>query len=494
MESTTPSKIRRSRTAIRRVEYSRPMKMILSEGLLTQQNTLFDYGCGQGDDCARLVDDGYQASGWDPNHKPDAALQKADVVNLGFVINVIEDKKERVSVLRSAWGLTENVLVIAARMTFQKNEFVSEVRHKDGCVTTWDTFQKFYGQNELREWIDDSLGVQSVAAAPGVMLVFRSEGERQDYLTRRYGQRGIPRLRLCDVLFSEHQDLVRVISDFFERRGRLPVADEIDEAEEINSAFGSMRRAFQVIKRITGSDQWDLATQNHRDDLLVHFALERFGRRPKLGELNVPLQRDVRSIWGSYKTMCAEADELLFAAGDMSRVSKEMDSSLVGKVTQGALYVHTSVVPFMSPLLRVYEGCARRYFGLVDEANIIKLNRLRPKVSYLEYPDFDRVAHPTLVGGYVISLGSYGVKYFSNKKSENPPVLHRKETFVNTDYPKRELFEKLTKQEERRGLLDETATMGRLSGWTEILKNAGVEIRGHRVIKSTKQTEEGEIQ
>jgi hypothetical protein len=36
-------------------------------------------------------------------------------------------------------------------------------------------------------------------------------------------------------------------------------------------------------------------------------------------------------------------------------------------------------------ILRVFEGCARAYFGRVDGANVVKMNRLEPRISYLTY-------------------------------------------------------------------------------------------------------------
>jgi len=63
--------------------------------------------------------------------------------------------------------------------------------------------------------------------------------------------------------------------------------------------------------------------------------------------------------------------------------------SETGKLLPGALYVHESALDSLSPTLRVFEGCARAYIGRADGANVIKLHRSEPKVSYLSYPDFE---------------------------------------------------------------------------------------------------------
>ena len=47
---------------------------------------------------------GYTASGWDPAFRPGAPKTEADVVNLGYVLNVIEEPSERIIALRNAFA------------------------------------------------------------------------------------------------------------------------------------------------------------------------------------------------------------------------------------------------------------------------------------------------------------------------------------------------------------------------------------------------------
>ena len=64
----------------------------------------------------------------------------------------------------------------------------------------------------------------------------------------------------------------------------------------------------------------------------------------------------------------------------------------------------------------------------------------------------------------------------------NPPVLHRKETFVDLDYPFRGKFQKLSQQEGEWGLLDNPKEIGTPNSWQKRLDTAGVMLRGHRVV------------
>lgn len=107
--------IQRHKTAIRRGDFSRPVKCLLRDGLVGKDSTFFDYGCGRGEDIERLSVEGVTCSGWDPAFRPGLPVKDADIVNLGYVINVIEDPEERAATLRKAWSLCRHLLVASAQ-------------------------------------------------------------------------------------------------------------------------------------------------------------------------------------------------------------------------------------------------------------------------------------------------------------------------------------------------------------------------------------------
>src|SRR4051794_17422022 len=96
-----------------RHDLSQPVALLVRHGLIKPGAAVFDYGCGQGDDLRILSASGIEAAGWDPHFRPEAVQTPAPIVNLGFVLNVIEDPIERRDALRGAWALTEQVLSIA---------------------------------------------------------------------------------------------------------------------------------------------------------------------------------------------------------------------------------------------------------------------------------------------------------------------------------------------------------------------------------------------
>lgn len=149
--------IARHKAAMVRTQISRPVKLAIETEILTPQQTFFDYGCGYGGDVERLASEGYQCAGWDPFYFPEQNITSADIVNLGYIINVIEDTKERREVLIKAWELTQKVMIVAAQVLLDDPNR-GLVVYGDGVVTNRKTFQKYYQQEELKFYIDQVLG------------------------------------------------------------------------------------------------------------------------------------------------------------------------------------------------------------------------------------------------------------------------------------------------------------------------------------------------
>jgi len=71
--------------------------------------------------------------------------------------------------------------------------------------------------------------------------------------------------------------------------------------------------------------------------------------------------------------------------------------------------------------------------------------------------------------------------------SPNPPTLHRKESFLLPEHPRHARFAQLSAQEEKHGLLADTASIGTRDGWTARLSAAGFAVRGHRLVRRKDQ-------
>jgi DNA phosphorothioation-associated putative methyltransferase len=76
-------------------------------------------------------------------------------------------------------------------------------------LTRLGRFQKFYSQGELREYLQAELGVDAIAAAPGVFYLFKDEVLQQQFLASRYRRRAAaPRKRVSELRFEEHRELL----------------------------------------------------------------------------------------------------------------------------------------------------------------------------------------------------------------------------------------------------------------------------------------------
>lgn len=478
---STLVKIDRHKAAISRKDFSKPVRLALEAGVLNQTKTFFDYGCGQGGDLERVAKLGFKSAGWDPYYRPTSALVTADVVNLGYVINVIESQAERRDALIKAWELTEQVLIVAAQVLISQGN--SLIAYGDGVITSRNTFQKYFDQEELKIYIDQVLGVDAVPVALGIYFVFRDETQAQNFRASRFQSRvSVPKIRLQNKRFEDYKELLAPLMTFFTERGRLPTLEELPETEVLSTEFGNLRRAFQIILQATNPQEWDAISDRRRQDLLVYLALSHFGRRPKLRDLAPVIQTDIKSLFGGYQQACTAADLMLMSLGNLEVVEERCKSSEIGQKRSSSLWVHVSVIETLDPLLRLYEGCASRTIGRPEEANVIKFHYRKPKITYLIYPDFDIDPHPALRTSMQIDLKDLHVHYRDYDPNDNPPLLHQKDLLVTTEYPSYKKFAKLSRQEDSWGLLDNLRQICDLDGWQKCLEEHCAELKGHRVV------------
>jgi DNA phosphorothioation-associated putative methyltransferase len=475
--------VARHRAAMTRVELSRPVRLAIESGIITPETTIFDYGCGLGGDVQRLQAQGYDCEGWDPYYFPDIDRRSADIINLSYIINVIEDTEERDRALVAAWELTGQVLIIAAQIVV--NELRGMLAYGDGILTKRNTFQKYYQQAELKEYIDRVLTVDAIPLGLGIFLVFRDECRAESFRAARfYARMSTPRVRIESKRFEDYQEQLAPLMEFVSQRGRIPIKGELAQEAELNREFGTLKRAFQIILTATEEADWDAIAYQRSLDLQVYLALAQFGQRRSLRNLSAAIRSDIKAFFGSYDEACEVADSLLFKIGEPGVIKKACHHSKIGKLLPAALYVHISALNELDPKLRLYEGCASRNIGGTEDANIIKFHIDKPCISYLYYPDFESIAHPALRWAMLIDLRDLNVKFRDYSEQENLPILHRKETFVSPNHPLYEKFAKLTKAEVKAKLLDETKTIGNQHGWERRLAECGVHIKNHRVCRS----------
>lgn len=396
--------VHRHRTAMVRHDLSQPMSLLIRHGLLKPGVSVFDYGCGQGDDLRILRARNYQAAGWDPHFLPDAPRIAAPVVNLGFVLNVIEDPLERRVALKGAWSLTEKVLAVATMIVGQVP--VGGLRpHGDGYLTSRGTFQKYFQHAELRALITQTLDAHVAAVAPGIFFAFRSPEDEQEFLVnRRAGRRQstlgyrVPRERRARAVRPGVPERIPLALDaiaaFVRQRGRLPQAEELDAAvlEELSTQSVSLSRAVQTcLDGVLSAQEVETAASERREDLLVNHALGLLNRSASLNRPSPGMVRDIRSLFGSQKEVAAQAMQYLHALADETRVrdaiGRAIEAGLGLLDARQRLIVDSERAEDLPGVLRCYFGCATFLSGEPEGRFLLRIDPLRRRVTMWPLPE-----------------------------------------------------------------------------------------------------------
>lgn len=466
-------KVDRYRTAMARGELSKPVKTLLEFGLLRKGTTFFDYGCGQRFDVSGLAELGFEASGWDPVFAPDQAKPKAQVVNLGYVINVIEDPVERVETLIEAWGHAEEVLVVSSMIRgWDRYEFSRD--YSDGLLTSRNTFQKYFEQTELQSYIEDALGHDAVPVGLGIFYVFRDALQQQDFISsrskrvinweeisHRLGVTRRPRLRVDQ--YELHKDLLDAFWARMLELGRIPKKkEEFELYEDVRSAVRSANQAARLFVEKFGQETLEEARKRRRDDLLVYLAVAQFQKRVPFNHLSSQLQTDIKTFFGHYKVAIEEARELLFAAGDPGEIELAVDGLDFGWMdeNEGHFTIHRTLLDELPAILRVYVQCGAMRYGDPHEADLIKIHTRSRKLTFQYYDDFDGQPLPELVTRIKIDLKNFFVNVFDHTEGPTHQLIFFKERFLPKEYSDRERFEVFSAKLRKLGLREETIGYG----------------------------------
>jgi DNA phosphorothioation-associated putative methyltransferase len=454
--------IQRHLTAVDRDKLSTPMQSLARHGYLDGDHSILDYGCGKGHDLLELEAHGLDAAGWDPAYRPDGDRQPSDIVNLGFVINVIEDRQERAEVLRKAYALTNQLLVVSVMLGGEAT-IEKFTPYKDGVVTSRGTFQKYYTQAELRDFIEASLDTKAVAIGPGQFYVFKDALEEQEFLVRRQRiKREWKHLTQRDrlspsvdyqVVIEKNLELFKSFWNSCLDFGRTPANDEFDRSDELRRVLGSHRKAISACIEYFGSDDFEAARLGRKKDLTVFLALSFFDRHRAYSHMPISLQRDVRAFFEKPAVAYDFAEQALFAISDTEMIDSACRNATTklqcGLYRDGSsLTIDSSLIDQLPPILRIYIGCSTQLFGDLEEVDLIKIHIGSGKVSLLTYDDF-AAPIPLLRQRVKIDMRKQAVDVFSypNRAGEQP--LYFKSTFLTpiaADYPTQRQLDSILKE------------------------------------------------
>ena len=395
--------VARHKTAISRNDLSQPLQLALAHGVVSLGFSVFDYGCGLGDDVAALVGAGFEAFGWDPHYAQNGGRASADVVNLGFVLNVIEDKYERIETLHAAWSFARRAIVVST-MILGKVDLGGLRPYRDGYVTSRGTFQKYFGQQELRDFLEEFVGERPIALGPGIFAIFRDKDLEQEVLFRRQARivarplgirppprdrttRGGVRTVLSDRIRPELEFLWAAMLE----RGR-PL-DALEFPATLLDKLRALKVAPAQATRICLTDLFDqqdlaLSSSRRREELLLNFAMLMFPGAPKYTSLAKSIQRDVRHFFGSHAVVLDEARRFVFSAGKIDLFRSSVESACAAGL--GAMVDDTTFRCCMSTfgrlpaVIRLRILCGGLLRGGIEAADFVDIKVDTSKLSFLQ--------------------------------------------------------------------------------------------------------------
>lgn len=387
--------IERHKTAIRRAALSRPVQALLDSGVLNRDRSFFDYGCGYGDDIAILAENGFTAAGFDPVYQPKNELIPSDIVNLGYVLNVIEDEVERTHVLKEAATLAQHALSVAVLHESASNR-PSGDDYRDGVLTKRRTFQRLFRNQELVDLVRETTGLAVATVGPGLVFAFKRSGDRAEYMVNRI--RGTAhKLRRSPQSASSHDKRIFALKtdarkkwedylNFVTHRGRPPQPHE-NSLLGVAAARGISSQALLDAAAVElGADQVERLRNWNRNNLLVFLAGTIVDGGMRMSELSPHLKADVKYHYGSFARAKATAMGLLKEAGSLDSRREAAKSENAGKLSDDGFYVRSGRVNELKPVLRAYVQLGTLFFGDYNDAEVVKLHLRSNKLTFYVRP------------------------------------------------------------------------------------------------------------
>jgi len=261
----------------------------------------------------------------------------------------------------------------------------------------------------------------------------------------------------------------------------MPLPEEFPKYAKLIEGFGSTKHIERLTLRHIDPEAFEGSKAQRREDILTYLAMLCLQniKPPGLQRLPCSVQSDVKAIWPNYGGALAEGEQFLYSLGKPDVVATACTNSPVGKLLPRHLYVHRSAEDDVPALLRVVIFAAKQIVGELPY-DLVKIARDGRAVSFLLYKDFDTNPHPSLLRSVKVFLpkASYDIREYQN--SANPPILHRKETFVLPTYPHCEKFRHLTEQEEALDLLS-SSDIGYMVPWENLLRSRGLFLANHQL-------------
>lgn len=153
----------------------------------------------------------------------------------------------------------------------------------------------------------------------------------------------------------------------------------------------------------------------------------------------------------------------------------------LGKLVRGALYVHREAIDGLAEetQAKVYKAMAA---ACPPRWNVARVEK--DVVGFLEYEDFNSAAFPRLIASTRVDLATGKHTWTDFSRSDNPPILHRKEELMAAHDPRVARWTEMTRQLVEKGMFKNNHSIGRRKAWAERLAQAGLAVVGDEVVSA----------
>jgi len=503
--------IQRHLTALSRSYFSAPIQLLISHGLISESMDLFDYGCGRGDDLKRLKEVGFKCSGWDPHFANKSPLLPADIVNLGFVVNVIEDPAERVEAIQKSYSLARTALVVSV-MLHSKDR--PGKPYRDGFITSRNTFQKYFSQDEFKVYLQNILNDEPIMIGPGIAIIFSDKEKEQRFLFSRYRSSNIarrlvsarlgptePRIQKkslskiskvsnAERLFEEMKPRFESLWNQTLDLGRFPEPFEIPDFDSLQEKI-SLSRAKRLISTRFDQKLLNKAAETRSNEIKLFFLARQFAKKSAFKELDLQLKTDIKHFFGDYKTANREAVKLLLDSANQDEIRSACEAAAADGLgfleeNSHSLQIHIKLVERLPVVLRAYVACGLILWDNISDFQLLKIHVQSGKLTLLQYADFDTHAVPLLIKRIKINIPKLDYDVFEYESTTFPPTpLFFKSRYMNEELDRFAEQVEFDEKLEATGVLDDFDPSFNLVKLQEILADKRLEISGIKLQNST---------
>ena len=242
-------------------------------------------------DIEALVSLGYSATGWDPAFHPSGAKVESDVVNLGYVLNVIERPQERVHVLHDAFQLAQRLLIVSTmvigQQTVSRTHSLRQRVSRHRTPSRNSTPPLSLRRSSRRPCMPKrSLSPLGFASSFDIRRKLSCSWKDAADDHRLVGNRnpiailysGRPRENPGGPIHTAQGAFRRFLGND-SRTWPRPGTGEFDRLAEVKKVAGGVARAFKLAVHHHGNSMWRLARQSREEDILVYLAMTQFRKR-----------------------------------------------------------------------------------------------------------------------------------------------------------------------------------------------------------------------